>query len=412
MLVKDKIVKHRACDECRTRKLACSKDPDSCERCKREKIKCHYSEQKPMGRPRKRQFIETQEGLMPDSTVESLDLGPLPFDMNDYQYDDMAPAQPYYTNTSMLGMPPEGHQPGKMAATEYGKSLWHFGDGEMLGVAPINFDDNLNYDTIDPSLDRVPQLLTTSDKSTSPESGNSPPQDISAPLLPCSCLASMYLALASLQQLPTDIVQALSTVRGAGQTAARTIWCPQCGAVMVEKKMPMIDGFQNIMLLGTLLPIIVHGYHKLLQMIDDEMNAALAAGATKSFRFHDYGGLCQVQQTIKGEMACLEKEMMFKPVDMPPMQWRNTIRALLRVDIYGHEHAGFKHKGLKGLVEEIEQRQIARHKWLDTLPPEQLEELHAEAPFTSRRTCLGEQTHGCIQILEMAKKSLSNLVIA
>jgi hypothetical protein len=34
-----------------TRKLACSKDPEGCERCKRENIICHYSEQKPYAYP-------------------------------------------------------------------------------------------------------------------------------------------------------------------------------------------------------------------------------------------------------------------------------------------------------------------------------------------------------------------------
>ncbi|KAG7112278.1 Fusaric acid cluster transcription factor FUB10 like protein [Verticillium longisporum] len=55
------IVKHRACDECRTRKLACSKEPDGCSRCCKEGIICVYSAQKPMGRPRKRRHVEDAE---------------------------------------------------------------------------------------------------------------------------------------------------------------------------------------------------------------------------------------------------------------------------------------------------------------------------------------------------------------
>jgi hypothetical protein len=39
-------------------KKACSKEPDGCSRCKYEDIECHYSEQKHMGRPRKRRGIE------------------------------------------------------------------------------------------------------------------------------------------------------------------------------------------------------------------------------------------------------------------------------------------------------------------------------------------------------------------
>ncbi|KAI5290313.1 hypothetical protein KEM54_001884 [Ascosphaera aggregata] len=43
----------RACDECRAKKLRCSKELDGCARCKRQSARCHYSPQKPMGRPRK-----------------------------------------------------------------------------------------------------------------------------------------------------------------------------------------------------------------------------------------------------------------------------------------------------------------------------------------------------------------------
>ncbi|KAM0522260.1 hypothetical protein ACHAPE_001848 [Trichoderma viride] len=46
--------KHRACDECRFRKVACTKEPGGCSRCQKEGIACAYSPQKPMGRPRKR----------------------------------------------------------------------------------------------------------------------------------------------------------------------------------------------------------------------------------------------------------------------------------------------------------------------------------------------------------------------
>jgi hypothetical protein len=91
------------------------------------------------------------------------------------------------------------------------------------------------------------------------------------------------------------------------------------------------------MLLGTILPIIANGYQKLLKMVDDETDAAIAAGLTKTFRFHDYGGLCSKQQMALAEsFTCVEKEMFFNEIEMPPQQWRTTVRSLLRVDIYGH----------------------------------------------------------------------------
>jgi hypothetical protein len=333
----------------------------------------------------------------------------LPFATNDYDYNESAIAQPYYTNQDTLSFLKETT---KVAGEDNESIIWRFGDPRLMGTNPINFE-NFGFDEGDQpdQAPEVPMLLAGAADSSSSESGNSPPQ-ISAPVVPCSCLASMYLALASLQQLPTDIVSALRTVRTAAATAATTIWCPQCGSIVVEHRKPAIDGFQNTMLLGTLLPIIAHGYQRLIQMIDEEADAAVAARKTKTFEFQEYGGLCATQTTIKGEMACIEKEMMFNAVEMPPMQWRNTVRALLRVDIYGHEAAGYKSKGLKGLVAEIEQRQQARHDWLDTLPEDELKEVSVGTFGPGPRTCLGEQTHGCIQILEMAKIALDNLVIA
>ncbi|KAK8050665.1 hypothetical protein PG994_012395 [Apiospora phragmitis] len=73
--------KHRACDECRSRKLACSKEADGCARCKREGIVCHYSPQKQMGRPRKRpreeQANEEDASAGPTTSEESPNKTPM-----------------------------------------------------------------------------------------------------------------------------------------------------------------------------------------------------------------------------------------------------------------------------------------------------------------------------------------------
>ncbi|TFA98602.1 hypothetical protein CCMA1212_009732 [Trichoderma ghanense] len=53
--------KHRACDECRSRKIACSKEPNGCDRCLKDGHPCVYSAQKPMGRPRKRRHAESDD---------------------------------------------------------------------------------------------------------------------------------------------------------------------------------------------------------------------------------------------------------------------------------------------------------------------------------------------------------------
>lgn len=84
--------KHAACDECRTRirakseptddadqciggrKLKCSGDTPQCRRCGTHHLACHYSDQKPMGRPRKRRHSNPSEDQdMPDIQPDFVD---------------------------------------------------------------------------------------------------------------------------------------------------------------------------------------------------------------------------------------------------------------------------------------------------------------------------------------------------
>ncbi|KAK6337655.1 hypothetical protein TWF730_003048 [Orbilia blumenaviensis] len=53
-MMTDKEKHHKACDECRIRKLKCPGEFPACSRCVRDGVPCVYSLQKTMGRPRKR----------------------------------------------------------------------------------------------------------------------------------------------------------------------------------------------------------------------------------------------------------------------------------------------------------------------------------------------------------------------
>lgn len=313
-----------------------------------------------MGRPRKRQHVEELD----ESSNERLYDDPLdfdiPFDTSNYAAYDGAVGETIYSN----GVPAAGQiadttnsgDPRQGRGT--GLDKWHFGDSGINPRSPLNFADFGAVPIDDParSLGTAPQLSADSSTSICEDS---------QPAGPCSCLASMYLSLAALQQLPTDIVAALLSVRSAAQTAAQSIWCPQCGSIVLDSPSPPIEAFQNTMLLGTILPIIANGYHRLLKMVDEETDLAEATGQTKTFRFNDYGGLSGKVKTADMAVACFEKDLYFNLVEMAPQQWRTTVRAMLRVDIYGHEQPGFKHRGLKDLVTEMEARQIARHALVD-----------------------------------------------
>jgi len=88
-------------------------------------------------------------------------------------------------------------------------------------------------------------------------------------------------------------------------------------------------------------------------MIDEETDIAIAAGQTKTFRLQDYGGFFRSQEQIK-LMGPRDGDGYYcNSVEMTAQQWRTTVRALLRIDVYGHEKDGFKYKGLKDLITEL-----------------------------------------------------------
>lgn len=356
-----------------------------------------------MGRPRKRQFIEVApENSKDGSNSQHLGLLPLIADDSNVAVPYLASGQPAIS---------EANAGSHSTMFDDGHDLWNFGDDDFIGRASGGFPaiDHESGGTSDMSMDSLP-LSTISNMSQ--VDGKNPPPNLAGP---CSCLASMYLALASLQQLPIDVVNALATVRGAAKTAAMTLHCPRCGFPSLENTTPLIEGFQNTMLLGTVLPIIANSYKTLLQMVDTETELATAAGQLKKFRFHDYGGLCPQQETVEQALDCATKEMFFAEVDMPPAQWRNTVQTLLRVDIYGHGGADYQdnhHKGLKELVATMENRQIARHAALDIkIAAGYIHPGHFG--LHDKQKCLGERDSpfACLQIIKMAKMAIDDLDI-
>jgi hypothetical protein len=365
-----------------------------------------------MGRPRKRQFVETLEEPHINNELDLIQEPAVAFP-SAYSNFDAAFAQPYY-NTSAPPADTESTIGLRSSVQEDGRVIWHFGDKGIIGGGSLNFgyiDFSITEDA-PPSIDTVPQLSTGSIPSSS-ENGNSPAEAAIA-IPPCSCLASMYLALASLQQLPSDIATALATVRSAATTASKSIWCPSCGSVILHKTTPPVDAFQNLMLLGTILPIIANCYGRLLDMIDVETRRADAAGEMKPFNFTAYGGLPQSPELTSKSQPCSQQADFLNGLEMAPSQWRAAVRALLRVDIYGHKADDITLKGLKDLVSEMEYRQRTRHTLMDAhMAAGTLEHNKSGIVFMSPGgNCGGETTRGCLEILKIAKFAIDKLVIA
>lgn len=356
-----------------SRKLACSKEPDGCERCKRDNIACHYSEQKPMGRPRKRRHVETLEvDVAPSRQDQEFDDLVPPFSTGDeLSYDDMPLINTYF----------EKHQ------MEPDLSI----SEEALSRDTSNpVQEELRRPDSFSNLDSTALLLNAPSLSVSGKGPNS--QNAG----PCACLASMYLSLASLQEFPAEIKSALVTVRSAAVTAEKVLHCPQCMAILTIEPTPPIETFQNMMLLGTILPIIANGYMRLLKMLDEETDKAIEEGRLKTFCLQEYGGLCWKDSADEDVLASTEKLFVHSKVDLQPSQWRNAVRGLLKTDIHGYEQSGFKRTGLKDLVWEMECLQRIRHGLVAPGMPGCEED---------------KQKYCCLQILQIAKNALDNLVI-
>ncbi|RYP64469.1 hypothetical protein DL769_006662 [Monosporascus sp. CRB-8-3] len=430
--------KHRACDECRNRKLACTKEPDGCSRCKREGIVCHYSPQKPMGRPRKRPRDETTDktsaGDVPATKNAMTELPPDMADLGMALTNMLTGGEDFVSGTN-----PDSNTLND--SQENGSSPWTFcytGDdlGDLdFGTAAAAPDPARSSfaPNIDPAL-----FMSTDQPVPEPMPGLSPPNSASSgtpesssaagPVGSCACMASLYLALDSMQKLTTDdITEAVRQTRQATRTAYQVVNCVVC-ALRFEpptaargggSTASTVSSFQPLMLLATLIPSIVHAYERILAAIDREVADAQRARRQLVFRISGLGGLWGTTATPDcGATAAYEHR------EMDPAMWRLAIRALLKLDVYGLSdttcianpggsqhavaHADPLHLGLRDIVTMMETRSKARHAVMDAMV---LSGVWPDPPCAFKLHNPGE-TPTCQQIIAIAKKSVEQLVIA
>lgn len=366
------------------RKLACSKEPNGCSRCIREHIRCHYSEQKPMGRPRKRRRNV-------DENEFSVEVKPYLPDPDSVTYfDDNLPVDPLFEHVARPIMYGEASmEPGNAlkdiqpyVTGSDGDIFWHSGFESLK--EPTSFSNgSTSISSVDPALhDTSPREFDFTEHQHH-HAPNKPP---------CGCLAAMYLAMSSIQELPTDITSALATVRVAANTTRNVLRCEQCGMPKLVEVPPRIEVFQNTMMLGTIIPTVVNGYKRLLQMVDCETKLADAVGAKKYFRLKDYGCI----EELSGEFEHLEN------IPLGPHEWRRAVRRLLQVDVNGH---GNGMTGLKGIIAEMEARQRKRHKEVAKIATTD------QLAIVGGKPCMGEKDALCLRMLDTAKAALNALEI-
>ncbi|KAI1761868.1 hypothetical protein GGR53DRAFT_453100 [Hypoxylon sp. FL1150] len=420
--------KHRACDECRTRKLACTKEPDGCSRCKRERITCHYSLQKPMGRPRKRPRDEASNNDKPaeaQATHDAATTGLPPPDTVDAGrfYNLLSGGEVNYD--ALEGSQEKGYQ-------------WSFGyTGDSLGdigfdpvpehtpmFSAANVDPSLFVSatavdamaTDPPSVEQLPNLSPNS--ASTPESVGSSygaPQSSAPPVVGCAHTAALYLALDAMQTVPADLEEAIRHARRATKTAYHVVNCPVCSFQIEPPEnaagSDIMRNFQNLMLLAALIPSIVHAYERILQAVDNEANKAVAERRHLVFKLRGLGGILWGA----GEHENCGASDVLNHREMEPAMWRLTVRALLKADVYGlsgmDSDAADRsplHIGLKDIVLQMEQKSKARHAVMDAL-----EQSGAwQPPSCGLKTHEKGETPTCQKVIAIAKASLDQLVIA
>ncbi|KAI1178816.1 hypothetical protein F4777DRAFT_536866 [Nemania sp. FL0916] len=460
------VQKHRACDECRIRKLACSKDPNGCARCRRENIPCRYSPQKPMGRPRKRAREESTERstitapptktvmteLPPDTEDPGMQfinmlLG-TDFDFEpsiltqDISLQDILPQQATTITTATTTATTQATTQAIATAiaatapppTDTTASV-HSQPWDYNSFGEVNFDHQPaehapSFSTsVDPALfipaaspdtppaDQVPGLSPPNSHTT-----NSPQSDRISPaaaVTDCRCTSNLYSALDSMQNLPADVESSIRQARLAAKVAYEVVNCPECSFKLESPTKhrvgspSMMRGFQNMMLLATLIPSIVHAYAGMLTAVDEETNQAVAERRKVIFKLNSLGGIWG-GLGANGEDICGAREN-FDYREMEPHMWRLTVRALLKIDVYGITGRCGKevtadpfHLGLKDIVNLMENKAKARHAFMDALV----------AAGVSQQNCGYLMVHKpgdtptCQRIISFARSSVEQLCIA
>ncbi|OHW95456.1 C6 finger domain-containing protein [Colletotrichum incanum] len=460
----DGVIKHRS------RKLACTKEPDGCSRCKREGLRCVYSPQKQMGRPRKRRHVEESEEQPSSDKPQSPDQQPqVPlFTQPTLDTDFSAFFTQDYSNINYLdllspleGLPPSTLPPELSSLTmAYTEPRYPAGDFQ-LGVGGVDLLGGINFDESDSADEGLPQDInnsftdlllaqvpgtgpgvsppTSSETSrtlstSTPESSSSANtndddnginQEPEATLkaynnTSCSCLSQIFLCLDALSRLPNDVKIAMGIARSAARVAHDVIHCPACSLTDIKKPPPM-QAFQNMMMLGAILPSTANAYAKILELIDNEAARAKKEGRNITFSFAEYGGLWGELRRRDSKCGAVE---FVDNREMNPDIWRLSVRGLLKVDIYGHDFERsdgtgsaepYHHLGLRDVIKEMEDRSNNRHNQLDAMvaaghPHPMLHTSH-NLMVPGGNDDSKENRH-CLKIIEIARVALDKLVIA
>ena len=279
---------------------------------------------------------------------EGLDQGALPWD----------PSQPLFDFS------------GWDLAAESGE---FFDENGVVPLHPPMPTDRLqiNVDSAPTPGDIATTPIQTTSSETSPQTGPG-----------CACLVNLYLTLASFQSLPPPSFPLTSgNLKIATNVARDVLRCPRCPQAFNS-------AFQNISLLGTLLPLIIMEYSKLVHHIDVKSDS----GESMTFRMGEQNPAHKHLHT--GTVDC---PLGFN-IELSAAEWCMTARKVVRQQVHGVKPGD---ESLNSLIDELEQRQ---HAWHSTNYPQKVERHVAICAVDEDN---GEP--GCLRVIRNLKKSIMAL---
>ncbi|KAL2271139.1 hypothetical protein VTJ83DRAFT_510 [Remersonia thermophila] len=231
----------------------------------------------------------------------------------------------------------------------------------------------------------------------------------------CCCLSTLFQALINLQTLPREAGPALMVVRTATRAAHDAILCPVCSDnhVDINNQAANVQTMLSVMMLSALLPSLSNAYTRVLDLVDAAAAEAEHARQKMRFTVAGYGGLWGWMERMD-PVHCRNKEKL-EGAMLEPMLWRLTVRALLKVDVYGIDECtpgveGMRdafQPGLKQIINLMEERSKRRHEELDVLVKAGLVERPADYVSPKEMT----EKPPCMKIIDLAKQSVDSLVI-
>ena len=248
----------------------------ACARCVKQNLICQYSQQKQMGRPRKRQK-HPETDAQPTSSVSETHHHPS-LRQNSPKVPDQAtrgkdryavPCPVVYSQYMKTQLAPQASTPTEERLFQPQNAQSNSNDSDATPPSDSPPTPYLSYPTskeIWPdysTMSQLPQLVADNHAPSSDAAASTSDASFESlktlPSVPaCPCLPNLYLTLSTLATVSSFPVSnhTVESLETATRTAHAVLYCAVC-------PQKFQSGMQNVMLLGTLMTVLADGWNRL-----------------------------------------------------------------------------------------------------------------------------------------------------